>query len=150
MAKKKARLQRKVSRTRSRAPRSAKPVRKELKAIIAMMPKIAANEVNAGLIMGKHGAPSHWLIDVNAEQEGSFAESLEFAKKNNLDLPTRREQSLLFANAADRFQKRWYWSKEEYAGLSDSAWVQDFGYGGQGYDRKGTRGLARLVRRVPI
>jgi len=153
MAKKKAHLKRPVSRTRSK-PRRAAAVKKlpvaTLKAIIAAMPEVAANEFNAGLVIDpKTGAPTHWLIDVDGEAEVTHKEGVDRAPAG-LDLPTRREQSLLMANAGHRFQKRYYWSKEEYAGYSDYAWFQYFGDGYQYGAVKDNRYLARFVRRVAI
>ncbi|MDE3023631.1 MAG: DUF1566 domain-containing protein, partial [Pseudomonadota bacterium] len=72
-----------------------------------------------------------------------------FAEKSGGELPTRSEQSLLFANAKQHFESAWYWSSEAHS--SDGyAWCQDFDHGYQFYD--GTNGSlrARAVRRLAI
>ncbi|MBV8666769.1 MAG: DUF1566 domain-containing protein, partial [Burkholderiaceae bacterium] len=66
------------------------------------------------------------------------------------DLPTRREQSLLYANLKGLFKPRAYWSGEQHAEYSSGAWDQDFSNGYQDYDSKGHELRARAVRRIEI
>lgn len=108
-------------------------------------------EKYAGIITGKDGAPDHHLILLPGEAEGAtFAGAQEFAKLAGGDLPTRREQSLLFANCKEEFQPRWYWSGEQHATDSDYAWVQHFNHGFQHLWLKVYGYRARAVRRIPI
>lgn len=113
--------------------------------------KLAHGEHYAGLIVGKDGEPSHHLILCAGEKEKStWQEALDWAKNIGFELPTRREQALLYANLKDQFQEAWYWSSETRASHSDCAWLQDFYCGGQGYDTKLSHYRARAVRRLVI
>lgn len=112
---------------------------------------LKAGEQYAGIILGKDGQPDHHLVLLPGEAEGvSWAKAKEFAKKAGGELPTRREQSLLFANLKECFQPRWYWSNEEHASDSTCAWTQNFNYGYQYYDRKSDEHRARAIRRIFI
>jgi len=64
------------------------------------------------------------------------------------DLPTRKEQALLFANAAEHFESDWYWSNAQYSAYF--AWLQDFGHGYQFHVLKVSVYRVRAVRRLPI
>lgn len=112
------------------------------------MPELAEGEIYAGILI-KDGTPSHHLIllpgevePVNWKAAGGWAASI------GGELPTRKEQALLFANAADHFQSRWHWSGEQYQ--RDNAWGQGFDFGDQDNDAKGCEASARAVRRVTI
>ncbi len=84
-------------------------------------------ELYAGLILGKNGEPDHHLILLPGKaNDVTFSQAQEFAKNAGGDLPTRREQSLLFANLKEQFEERWYWSGEQHSGYSGSAWCQSF------------------------
>jgi hypothetical protein len=108
-------------------------------------------EVYAGLILGTDGVPDHHLIVIPGEAEKvTFAEAQKWAKKQGGDLPTRREQRVLFANAKEAFQPDWYWSGEPYASDASFAWCQSFGNGGQINTRVITQCRARAVRRLII
>jgi hypothetical protein len=114
------------------------------------VPELAAGEVLAGIIL-ENGAPKHWVILLAGDVDDvRWKKAVEWAKELGGELPTRKEQSLLFANAAEHFQKDWYWSSEQRAGVESYAWPQLFGYGGQGWDPVSGRYRARAVRRVPI
>lgn len=65
-------------------------------------------------------------------------------------LPTRSEQALMFANVPELFEKEWYWSGEQHASRSSSAWCQTFGNGHQSIFNKGTHLRARAVYRLSI
>ena len=73
-----------------------------------------------------------------------------WAKERGGELPTRREQSLLFANLKDQFESAWYWSGELCAGGSGYAWCQSFYYGNQSILHKSSYARARAVRRLVI
>jgi hypothetical protein len=107
-----------------------------------------AGEVYAGLILGQNGEPDYHLFILPGEAEKvTWSKAKEWAKKAGGDLPTRREQRVLFANAKQHFKPEWYWSGEQHASDSGNAWGQAFGYGLQGYDNKSVEGRARAVRR---
>lgn len=89
----------------------------------------------AGIIIGKDGEPSHHLILLPGDAEDiKWKDAKAWAEAQGGSLPTRREQSLLYANLKEQFQGRWHWSNEEHATDSDYAWSQSFDDGHQGYD----------------
>jgi hypothetical protein len=115
------------------------------------LPALKKGERHASILLDDKGKPAHHLILLPGEMKpGTFDDAQAFAKKCGGVLPTRREQSLLFANCKEQFQHAWYWSGEEHADASASAWGQYFDYGDQDYWRKGSKVRARAVRRVPI
>jgi len=113
---------------------------------------LESGERYAGIILGKDGQPDHHLILLAAEPKNlqSWNDAKAWAVKAGGELPTRREQSLLFANLKDQFEPDWYWSCEQDAADDSYAWDQIFGNGGQGYDPKTYEGRARAVRRLLI
>ncbi len=114
------------------------------------MPGLAKGERYAGIILEK-GKPAHHLILLPAEQTSiTWTDAVAWAKKQGGELPSRREQSLLFANLKEHFKERFYWSAEQPAGYAAYAWGQGFGHGGQGYWRKGGTDPACAVRREII
>ena len=109
----------------------------------------------AGLIVGKDGEPSHHLVLLPGQAEDiTWDKAMEWAAKQGgeyvASLPTRREQSLLYANLKDQFEEHWYWSCEAHESESGWAWYQDFGLGRQDYGLKSDELRARAVRRLPI
>jgi hypothetical protein len=113
---------------------------------------LAPGERYAGLILGKNGEADYHLILLTGEVESvNWEDAGKWAKDLGGDLPTRREQSLLFANLKSEFQSAWYWSNQTYETNSGYAWCQGFGYGTQGNNGKDTSDCrARAVRRLPV
>ena len=108
-------------------------------------------EVYAGLILGQKGEKDYHLILLPGDAKyRTFKQAQEFAKKAGVDLPTRREQSLLFANCKDQFQSPTYWSGEQHAEHSAYAWTQGFKNGYQTYHYAYDRFRTRAVRRIYI
>ena len=114
--------------------------------------ELAPGEHYAGLIIGKDGEPSYHLVLLPGDAEGlNWKDAKAWGAGQGGELPTRREQSLLFANLKDKFEKAWYWSSEEYEPDTAYAWCQDFDYGYQITIHKSTSGCrARAVRRLVI
>jgi hypothetical protein len=112
---------------------------------------LKVGEVYAGLILGVNGAPDHHLVLLPGQAEDvSWAGAKEFATKLGGELPTRREQALLYANLKHEFEPRYYWSSEQHASDDDYAWGQHFVNGIQDLSNKSARLRARAVRRLPI
>ena len=113
--------------------------------------ELAGGEHYAGIVVGKDGESSYHLILLPAAAEKlTWAKAKELAAAAGGELPTRREQSLLFANLRKQFESAWYWSGEQYAADSVFAWCQHF-FSGTQYGNHTARGLrARAVRRVAI
>lgn len=114
------------------------------------LPTLAEGETYAGLILNEDGSPSHHLILLPGDEALTWAKAKAFAKKAGGELPTRQEQSLLFANCKKQFKTDWYWSSEACASASGYAWVQYFSYGGQSNHGISHKIRARAVRRLPI
>lgn len=105
----------------------------------------------AGLIIGKDGESSYHLILLPGEAESvNWQAAKDWATSIDGELPTRREQSLLYANLKEEFKESWYWSGEQHASDSGDAWCQTFGDGGQSYGSKSSNFRARAVRRLVI
>jgi len=124
----------------------AQPLATERRIDAATIP-LAAGEQFAGLVLGQDGGPDYYLILLPGEAEGvAWDAAKAWAAERGGELPTRREQSLLFANLKDEFESAWYWSGEE-AAMSGWAWCQDFLDGCQSDGPQGGELRARAVRR---
>jgi hypothetical protein len=105
----------------------------------------------AGIILGEHGKQSHHLILLPGDVDDvTWVQAKEFAEKAGGELPTRREQALLFANLKGQFEDSYYWSCEQRASNDGCAWIQTFANGGQGTSSKSAELRARAVRRLTI
>jgi hypothetical protein len=111
---------------------------------------LAKGEHYAGILLDDKGALAHHLVLLAGDTKLSWADAGAWAKKQGGELPTRREQSLLFANLKGKFERDYYWSSEQHAVGADWAWCQTFSYGLQYYYDKSDELRARAVRRVPI
>lgn len=108
---------------------------------------LAAGESFAGPILNDDGTLSHYLILLPGDAEDpEWKEAKAWAAERGGELPTRREQSLLFANLKGEFESAYYWSGEEHSSAG-WAWFQTFLNGGQDSSRQNTRLRARAVRR---
>ena len=108
-------------------------------------------EEYAGLILGKDGEASYHLVLIPGQADSiNWPDAKAWAVKQGGELPTRREQSLLFANLKEQFEEAYYWSGEQHASDSDYAWYQNFGSGTQYDDRTDSKLRARAVRRLAI
>jgi hypothetical protein len=107
--------------------------------------ELQPGERYAGLILGDDGKPSHHLVLLPGDFEATWNDAKKLAEKAGGELPTRREQSLLFANLKDEFKAEWYWSGEQSS--EDDAFLQSFGNGGQGISNKTYERRCRFVRR---
>lgn len=105
----------------------------------------------AGILLGKDGEPDQHVILL--PEEGvvlTWQQAKDFAKKIGGELPTHREQSLLFSNLKEQFKPDWYWSSEQHAANSAYAWCQGFNDGLQGNNPTLIKLRARAVRRIDI
>jgi len=112
---------------------------------------LAEGEVYAGLILNDDGTPSHHVVLLPGDHDDTtWQAATDWAKSLNGELPTRREQSLLLANAKQHFEHDWYWSGEQYASDASYAWCQYFSLGPQNLTLMRYQCRARAVRRLPI
>lgn len=107
-------------------------------------------EIYAGIILGQNGEPDHHLVLLPGEDNLNWKAAQTWAKKQGGELPTRREQSLLFANCKDQFKPAWYWSGQQHESYASYAWYQVFSYGSQGITHNDTTCRCRAVRRIAI
>ncbi|RQU16279.1 DUF1566 domain-containing protein [Burkholderia cenocepacia] len=109
---------------------------------------LAAGERIAGQILLEDGSLSHHVILLPGDAEDLDWEAAKaWAAERGGELPTRREQSLLFANLKGEFQSAWYWSGERHESNSGWAWYQGFDDGTQGLSPQNDELRARAVRR---
>ena len=105
----------------------------------------------AGIVLGHDTEASYHLILLPGDAESVTHEAaLKWATESGGELPTRREQALLYANLKGEFKEAWYWSAQLHESDPDYAWCQIF-Y--DGYQLHGNRILelrARAVRRLII
>jgi hypothetical protein len=134
----------------ARKPASKQTAAALAAAITITLPQLAKGEIYAGILL-VDGKPDHHVILLAGDSKPlEWKKAIEWAKKQGGELPTRKEQALLFANAATHFESAWYWSSEQHASNESYAWVQDFDGGCQDYGLKGNDYRARAVRRAPI
>ncbi len=113
---------------------------------------LSEGEQWAGILLGKNGEPDQHIILLPGEPETrlNHADATAWAIAQGGELPTRREQSLLFANLKEAFKEDWYWSSETHAAIADYAWFQGFGYGDQSSNYERGSLHVRAVRRQAI
>mgnify|MGYP003385458884 CR=1 FL=1 len=113
--------------------------------------ELRQGERYVGLILSEQGQPSHHLVLLPGKAENkTWEQALAWAAEQGGELPTRAEQSLLFANLKGEFEEAYYWSGQAHETNSSWAWYQYFLSGGQGYGRKSNEFRARAVRRLVI
>ena len=84
---------------------------------------LAADERYAGLILDADGRPKHHLILLPGDAEDlDWEEAKAWAAERGGELPTRCEQSLLFANLKGEFESSYYWSGEAH---SSAGWAAE-------------------------
>ena len=93
-----------------------------------------------------------YILEVldEAPKAMTWKDAVEWAKSVGGDLPSRKEQALLFANVPELFQPECYWSGEQSASESGYAWSQGFRTGGQDDWSTDSELRARAVRRLSI
>jgi hypothetical protein len=113
--------------------------------------ELQQGEFYAGIVLGPDGVPTHHLVLLAGDAgDITWDNAMALAAASGGELPTRREQALLFANLKDKFEERYYWSCEQRASDPSYAWSQNFYDGDQTSYRKTYEGRARAVRRVAI
>ena len=109
------------------------------------------DEHYAGAVFDGNGNPTHHLILLPIHAKSiTWPEALIWAEQAGVELPTRQEQALLYANLKPHFKGAWYWSSEQHAKRGARAWRQHFNDGYQDDGHKDEKDYARAIRRVPI
>lgn len=109
---------------------------------------VRAGECYAGVVLDETGKVKHHvvLMPQRPSKRLEWGDAVEWAESVGGVLPTRQEQSLLFANCKPHIEADWYWSNEEHG--SEYAWYCYFYYGTQHSGPQGYEGCAVAVRRV--
>jgi len=141
-----------IQEAQSRVNRMIEEFYKQQKPIEYVVPEsrieLLPGERYAGIVLDDNGKPSHHLIMLPGDSErASWADQMAWADCIGGELPTRREQSLLFANLCG-FEAAAYWSAETYAEDSSCAWCQTFDDGYQYFSHESAELRAVAVRRV--
>ena len=113
-------------------------------------PPVNEGETYIGAIGNKNGDVYHLILLPGDNDDASWKNAMDWAKSIGGDLPNRIEQAMLYAQHKEEFKKDWYWSCEQHASVSYSAWCQYFGTGNQNSSRIIAELRARAVRRLPI
>ena len=113
------------------------------------LPELAEGERYIGASVDPEGNLTHVIL-LPGEKKATWKSALKWAASIGGDLPTRLEQSLLYAHAKDAFEPDYYWSNTQHAVDSACAWCQNFGYGRQHYGSTYGKLRARAVRRLII
>lgn len=109
-------------------------------------PKIGELRIGTSL---EDGRPVDLFL-LPGEFKGPWQKASAWAMEQGGVLPSRIDALVLFQRASTEFQADAYWTDEQSASSSDSAWGQHFSNGTQ-YDlRKDYKLRARAVRRTPI
>jgi hypothetical protein len=106
--------------------------------------------IYAGIARGQNGQPDEHLILLPGDEKLNWDAAVAFAATAGGRLPTRHEQSLLFANLKEEFKETWYWSGAQHEVYTDFAWLQYFDGGTQDGYHKSVAGRARAVRSIAI
>lgn len=114
------------------------------------IPPLSEGETYIGAIGDKNGDVYHVVLLPGDNDDATWEAQMEWAKSIGGDLPTRVEQSMLWAGHRDQFKKDLYWSNEDHNESDKHAWFQNFYYGAQGSYHESCGLRARAVRRLPI
>ncbi len=107
--------------------------------------ELRQGEHYAGVILDGGKVSHHLILLPDDVEKINWNDAMKLG-----ELPTRREQSLLFANLKEKFKEAYYWSCEQHASTSDYAWLQYFANGYQYDGHKDDCYRARAVRRLVI
>lgn len=125
------------------------PAPTRLLRIPAVEIELRAGERYAGAVLDHEGFVTHYVILMpqRPNQRLAWPGAMAWAQSVGGDLPSRQEQSLLFANCQPHIEADWYWSREVHEDDGDHAWCCGF-TSGQGYYRQYDKGAAVAVRRL--
>jgi hypothetical protein len=79
----------------------------------------------------------------------NWQSAMDWAASVGGSLPSRQEQSLLFANCKPHLKSDWHWSSQTHESDASYAWHCSFSYGDQNLFLKSFDGSAVCVRRIP-
>lgn len=106
----------------------------------------------AGAVLDADGNHLHDLV-LLAPKPGkrlNWQDAMDWAEEVGGVIPTRQEQSLLFANCKLYLDGSWHWSCETNENDASGAWGCLFNFGGQSTSHKSYESGAVAVRRIPL
>jgi hypothetical protein len=111
--------------------------------------ELQPGERYAGAVLDADGQHLHHLVLMaqRPTDKLKWQAAMDWAARVGGSLPTRQEQSLLFANCKPHLQPEWHWSCEVYEEDASYAWYCLFSYGYITSDHKSVEGSAVAVRR---
>jgi hypothetical protein len=124
------------------------------KSVLLVLPRtdieLQPGEHYAGTMLDASGQVLHHLVLMAQRPDSklNWQAATDWAESIDGDLPTRQEQSLLFANCKPHLKPEWHWSSETYEDDASYAWNCYFGNGYIYYHRKSYEGSAVAVRRI--
>ncbi len=120
--------------------------------ITLTLPALQPGERYVGIALDDEGTPTHHLglMAQRPADRLTWQDAMDWAASVGGALPTRQEQSLLFANCKAHLERTWHWSCEEYEGSASYAWDCDFDDGGQYGSHESYEGSVVAVRRFPL
>ncbi|MGB4810990.1 MAG: hypothetical protein WBP13_00700 [Methylophilaceae bacterium] len=113
-------------------------------------PELKEGEVYAGAIINPDGTGNHIILFGEDFKPDTWDNQMAKSALIGYDLPNRVESALLFNQSKDQFERDLYWTNETHVNDTEWAWFQNFYYGGQYNDGKGSKLRARAVRRLAI
>lgn len=122
------------------------------KDVLVPMPLLEAGERYVGAVGDLRGGSLHHVILLPGDSDGAHWQfQMDWARSIGGDLPSEREQFLLWARCRSQFRLAWYWANQDHdqdAGRAVAQFIDDarliHSYGKRAELR------ARAIRRVPI
>jgi len=98
-----------------------------------------------------HDEQPHALVLLPGDHDrAEWKTQMASAEAQDAMLPSRFDALVLFKNLKREFKEEAYWTSEQHASASGSAWYQDFISGYQHYSSTYSPLRARAVRRIPL
>ena len=102
----------------------------------------------AGLITQPDGTHCAVVLLPEKGEKLTWKKAMNWAQKQDAELPSRPVASMLFANCKPALQPGWHWTSEQED--ASYAWYCYFSYGDIYYNHKSYEGSAVAVRLIPI
>lgn len=119
--------------------------------LFAVLPALGSpldTGIFAGLITQPDGTHCAVVLLPEKGEKLTWKKAMNWAQKQDAELPSRPVASMLFANCKPALQPGWHWTSEQDD--ASSAWHCSFDYGDINLDLKSYVGSAVAVRLIPI
>lgn len=111
---------------------------------------VKAGEKYVGVLPGINGGKDQRIVLLAADVDGANYAAAVAATPVGGSLPTRQEQSFLYAQMKEEFEPEFHWSSEVDATYKDLVWAQDFDNGYQFAHNEAHLFRARYIRREDV